>query len=415
MTSPLLVVTIHTEDTALGEACSLYWDVDPDSLKFSFTVAEIAELTGDDKHQLPAKIKEACSVTIPTWQCPRCGAPYKVDSRQAFNVIRRHLLDDPQGQKFVGICRNCQEQEQIEKAARFREEQRAAQQERERQINERRQLIGQVFHLEDRPVIEIGTLSLTGLVYLYALLVAAAHEDLTIIRPIASLEQPLAPTNDYTTEILGYLLHHTPPLISVHPDSSPDAFLPDWSFYTWYVSYASPASKTDPDDPMLVMREILARINGEWPEEWYTEALDLWRRIARDECLKYLLHMLEEHHFEFSPGKKTQQYLDNALEHFSSGQVVNMIWRACKDAAALYQRGGISKKQAANTAVSSIQRQTERALAEQWNLTTYRRSYAFPQSTLSALFYNTVLRLGDEGFAAVPSLETIRARINRKG
>lgn len=53
--------------------------------------------------------------------------------------------------------------------------------------------------------------------------------------------------------------------------------------------------------------------------------------------------------------EKTSQYLEYALEHYSTAQVFNTIWRAAK-MAAYYQREDISKRQAANAAVASTQK-----------------------------------------------------------
>jgi hypothetical protein len=94
------------------------------------------------------------------------------------------------------------------------------------------------------------------------------------------------------------------------------------------------------------LKELYARIKGCWPEEWYQESYELWKRVALKECVEYLIFVLNEHHFEFRPGEKTKQYLGHALDNFSTAQVFNTIWRAAKDAAAYYQREDISKKEA---------------------------------------------------------------------
>jgi len=158
------------------------------------------------------------------------------------------------------------------------------------------------------------------------------------------------------------------------------------------------------------VQELLARINGDWPEEWYDEALELWNEIALAECTEYLLFSLNEHHFEFNPGEKTNQYLQSALQNYSTGQVVNIIWRAVRDAGAYYQRGNISSKHAANVAVSSIQRYTDRAVAEGWDLKPYRRSYNYPQTVLSEVFYNTTTKIGIEGFQLRLSKQALKDR-----
>ena len=71
------------------------------------------------------------------------------------------------------------------------------------------------------------------------------------------------------------------------------------------------------------------------------------------------------------------------------------IWRAAKDAAAYYQRGGVSKKQAANSVVGSVQRQTERAIAGEWEVPNYRRIPQIPNSLVTQVLFVTALKIGD--------------------
>ena len=121
-----------------------------------------------------------------------------------------------------------------------------------------------------------------------------------------------------------------------------------------------------------------------------------------------MIFVLDEHHLPFNPGAKTTQYLEYALENFSTAQVFNTIWKAARDAAAYYQRADISKRQAANSAISSIQRTSERAIAENWELKPFGRNFNCPQTMISEVLYNTVLKLGADGFKILPSLDVIQ-------
>ena len=97
----------------------------------------------------------------------------------------------------------------------------------------------------------------------------------------------------------------------------------------------------------------------------------------------------------FKPGEKTTQTFLSLLNEFSVGQMWCFIWRAAKDAAAYYQRGGVSKKQAANSVVGSVQRQTERAIAGEWEVPNYRRIPQIPNSLVTQVLFVTALKIGD--------------------
>jgi hypothetical protein len=215
-----------------------------------------------------------------------------------------------------------------------------------------------------RPVSHIYRLSLTDAIYLISIM-RGAYEDLTKIKPIDLFEQPLAATNDLKREII--LQAHDNGLIFVHPDSETDAFVDETldRFYIYKVYYAPMVTEKSIVDPKTLVTDLHQYVSLPWTEEECEEALILWKKIALSECMEYLLLVMNEHQFEFTPGEKTTQYLEFALQHFSTGQVYNIIWRAVKDAAAFFVRErGVSKKHAANVAISSIQRSAERAIAE---------------------------------------------------
>ena len=342
----MIKIEILTRDKELAAICELYWEINED-FEFVHKVAKLAELASIDKYKFSALVKESCSAYVPDWICDECGKPYTFSSRTNF-ISKRKTLKDNTYQQYSFVCSDCQRiRREIE--TRKRKEQEEEDRRAKKISNEKmRKKIRETFDLSKRPHTNIYSLSFRDLVYLYGILIVGAFENLSKIMPVAMFEQPLAPTEEFTSEIVGYLFENR--LIFIHPDTEPNAFVKDGSlqFYTWRVFYAPPVSSNGPDNQNAIMQEILMRINGVWPEEWFQEAVELWKQIALEECKEYLLFVLKEHHFEFSPGKKTTQYLKYALQYFSTAQVFNTIWRSAKDAAAYYQRGNISRRQAAN-------------------------------------------------------------------
>ncbi|MCV5689033.1 hypothetical protein OFN32_33000, partial [Escherichia coli] len=78
--------------------------------------------------------------------------------------------------------------------------------------------------------------------------------------------------------------------------------------------------------------------------------------------------------------------------------IYNLIWRAVKDSVAYYMRCSIGKYQAANSVVGNISKNMERALANGWEISPFRRNYKMPQSSISRLLFNTILGTDDGGF-----------------
>lgn len=402
----MIELEILTKNQELAALCQLYWEVD-DEFEFVHMVSELAQTAKVDKKKLPSIVKESCNAYVPTWKCQDCKKPYVFSNRSDLTSNKKYLLL-PHSEQVSFVCSDCQkkrrEKEAQERQKRVEDEKQA----REIIEKEKRQKIREVYDLSTRDPIDIKSLSLTETVYLLSIIRAGSYENLSKIMPIAMFEQPLSPTKEFTSDIINHLYEKE--LIYVHPDTEPEGFVDDdiQRFYTWHVYYAPPISKYSPDSPSELISELLSRINESWTEEWCQEALVLWKRVALEESKEYLLFVLNEHHFEFSPGEKTNQYLEYALQYFSTAQVFNTIWRAAKDAAAYYQREGISKKQAANSAIASIQRISERAIAENWEVKPFGRNFKCPQTMISEILYNSALKLSEDGFNLLPNIEIIK-------
>jgi len=124
--------------------------------------------------------------------------------------------------------------------------------------------------------------------------------------------------------------------------------------------------------------------------------------MALWECIEYLIFTLAEHRLELNPGEKTLEMFSHLLERYSVSQIYSFIWRASKDAAAFYVRERVTKQHAANTVVGTIQRMAEKADAEGWEVKGYRRDFRLPQSLMSEVLYNAVLKIGSAGFETKP-------------
>ncbi len=61
-----------------------------------------------------------------------------------------------------------------------------------------------------------------------------------------------------------------------------------------------------------------------------------------------------------------------------------------------------SKTHAANIVPGAVQRMADRAIAEGWDIKPYNRDFRAPQSMVSEIFFNTALKIGEQGFKTVP-------------
>ena len=220
-----------------------------------------------------------------------------------------------------------------------------------------------------------------------------------IITPLVAHSQRLAPTARLEVELISSVFEKG--LILIHPSSPVDAFAwesdasPDQFYITKVAYYLSGIGQTseritrfDAD-----LESVLAY--DSWPASWATQFASFWREIAMAECESYLVFCLAQHGLDFAPGAGTEAAIEKGLGWFTIGQLFNLIWRSARDASAYRAREHVSRQQAANSSVTRLRSQIERAYAEGWSLQPYRRDNRLPVSAISHLLLTSSLTLTD--------------------
>lgn len=292
-------------------------------------------------------------------------------------------------------CSYCREKIKLEEI-KLEEEQKKI-------VQDKRNLINDTYDLNKYKPVRIEDLGFREKVFLGALLRTALTEDMKIIKPLEVAERKLAPTLNYTKEILITLLSKD--VIVVSPDSKIEAFVDSSSEkefpQTYYINKVIYILNIEIKE--AYEEEIATLINPkEMNEESKSEALEIWKEIALEECLEYLNYQMDKVKFDFNPGEKTIAVFKDLLEHFSVAQIYGIIYRCIANSTKYYQETNIGRKQAANSVVGACQRYGERALVEKWDLIKYHRAYDIPQSMIGEFFLNRVTRIGDLGFEMSP-------------
>ena len=387
MSQGIKELVFMTEDEQLIELCKLYWEIGQDG-SFVHTVTSLAKQKGTTSHKKISQLVSAhCKAYIHGLVCSNCGKQLSVSTRTEYEQYSRSI---ERGEKY--ICSDCDAKEAKQKAERAEAERR-----------DKVRIIKDSYSQIEIPLVDPKDLSFEEAVYLLALIRAGAYEDYSSIRPLELFETPLSPQEELDYEIVKTLYRNNQ--LFVHPDSSPDAFTPfvDGKIDKFYVGkvmwlWRPINNEVEKNEPWRLAAEIEKIFKTDnWPTQWKEneEHIELWKKIALNECFVYLQHSLNQHQMSFTPGEKTTQTFLSLLNDFSVGQMWCFIWRASKDAAAYYQRGGVSKKQAANSVVGSIQRQAERAIAGEWDVPNYRRIPQIPVSMITQVLFVTALKIGD--------------------
>lgn len=389
--------------------CELYWEIsespiDPDWPEFANNLATISKISGVPTKKIESIVKDASILQVNLWKCKECTKPYRVASRKDIQDLSKKKMASI-SKSAIYLCSECG----VKEAERQKLE-------KEKQEQEKHILIHNFFAQRGVGSVSTNNLSLRQMIDFVSVIQAGGSENLQKILPFEIWEQKLSPSKEYSMKMITTLLDDS--LIRVHPETAIDSVTnidPNSGAFSYYpdkVTWLPATSSLSPDSPNALIQEILKILASPWTDNtWADEAYGLWLEIAVEECKEFLIFQLKGHHFEFSPGDKTMDYLTYALKNFSVAQVFNLIWGSVQSGAALYQRGGISRKQAANTAVATIQSKAERYIANQWDPKPFERNYSLPESILSRLFYSVVLGLGDAGIKEKISMDTINKHL----
>lgn len=102
--------------------------------------------------------------------------------------------------------------------------------------------------------------------------------------------------------------------------------------------------------------------------------------------------------------EKVIDIFDKIQNDFSVSEVFNIIYRSIAYTAKKYlENKYMSKDKVVEFAVNYCRLTAERIMNDNWSVSSYSRPYALPQSELSSYFFNSVTKLGTDGFTWVPS------------
>lgn len=137
------------------------------------------------------------------------------------------------------------------------------------------------------------------------------------------------------------------------------------------------------------------------------EALDLWLKIAKEELKEYLYYLFEKYNFDTDYiGDAILEKLDLILEDFSVSEGYAILYSSVSGSAS-YKQTGISHKHAVNSVNSYIANNIVKRKSGEWQTKGYKRNYELPQTAISMVFFNNILKIGEQGFTLVPKLENI--------
>ncbi|MGS2645065.1 hypothetical protein [Streptosporangium sp. G12] len=376
-------IEIYSNDPTEVAVFEAYWQLADDGESWTQTVTALRSAFEISQQELTQIIQTCGTAYLPEVACPSCGEPHAPTNRTNFaEVLRRGNVQ----------CSTCRAEDQAE-------QERA----RKEQVAHHRAAVLEAFAVRRSDPIDVQNLTLFEAVALHALFSDPAVEDAGMSTPTEAWprERSWAPSRlrvDFERRLVCY----DPPKMLVHPRSRIDAFAwvddhPDGSFYLGQVGYYLLGPEEEPKArPPHLLKELNRTFReGPWPEAWLGQWPDLWEELSLADASAYLDMKLGEHHLDMKQGDGTRQALLDVLATFSLGQAFNFIYRAAKDSAAYYQRGGVNKRQAANSVVGRISAAADRTRASNWEVKSYNRPWNLPLSAIGETFFSKAMWQAD--------------------
>lgn len=222
------------------------------------------------------------------------------------------------------------------------------------------------------------------------------------IESLANATIPFAPQGDLGRSLLDELRMQG--LIGISELSVADAFtFEHGELCGYYPSKVRWLLTVEDPELLLVELSLLADDTSEWPSHWLMAVKDLWLEIALEECREYFRHVAEERGLPEAGEKSTEAMLKYLLQDYSVAQCYRIIWGGAQRAADFLVRKQCSRKHAANYMIGECQRWADRARAEKWEVKHYKRNFNLPRSSLSYVFFDLFLKIGEVGFDSVPA------------
>ena len=251
--------------------------------------------------------------------------------------------------------------------------------------------------------VDIDDLTLTQKIYLGAILRAGVKEDFELIQPIKTFKQILAPSSEFEETIFDELYFNR--ITTIHPSASMDDFQTDYSKDTFSFTWRNIPLHINIEGDEGKENIIKQLLNPPLYEDAFTEeSLEIWNSIIYWECVDLFKYRMETYGFSYKVGKDTKGFFESTIKKLPVSKIYSIIWNAAKNSAAYYQEGNVSRQQAANSTLSRMRNSLDKVLSGQWSQNDYNRPKDCPQSIISEYYFNSILKICDQGWYRKPAL-----------
>jgi hypothetical protein len=410
---PPLELKFLTEDARLVELSRLYWELDQEGKRFPHQLKELAPRFSVSANNILDTVRESCVASSPAVTCEMCGNPRSYKSRSDYSEAQRHYRRHHSWQ-----CWDCYREEDRRRRDDERRRRELAEQQALTLRRQRKELIEKAYtRQEGRDYLLPTELSLTSAIYLLSSMKTGGpvrtRRPHSFWEPLTeSVEEPdvlspriirnISPTKAFDEEILDRLKARG--LVAVSAESEPEAFEfhddsivgYDSEKVLWQILPDVPAGER----PSFV-RQVEERLGRREYKNWHDECPRLWKKIAVEECIQFLVCTLNDCGYSYTPDAEASDLFGSLIDNYSLAQVFRQTDKATRDFAdfARQQRWPMR----AGRAVGQLQGNVEYYRSRGWEIFAFRyRPMSPARSPVSKIFFDTVLGIGEDYFFTAP-------------
>ncbi|PAD82447.1 hypothetical protein CHH57_14975, partial [Niallia circulans] len=290
------------------------------------------------------------------------------------------------------------------------EEAKILEEQRQKEIIEKKKsLLYEYYKEENWELVLEEDLNLEERLYLAVILRGSLSENTHYIEPLEKIGGKIAPTLEFEREIINTLTSRrilVPNLMSNVNDFEVEFLSEDEkeykiNFYIYKVHYRLNVMSEDGNYDAMIKRLMYPTLNDD--EDYNNFCYEMWKKVALNECLQYLLYQMDKVGYTFSPGEKTIRVFEELLEHYSVSQIFSVIYRSVANSTQRYQAKEITKIHAQNSVISACESFGQRAVAQRWNLSYYARLKDLPETYISNVLFTSIMHIAELGFSEKPT------------
>lgn len=333
-------------------------------------------------------------------KCPYCDVNL-VKEREARKPGTYVLKTTPYCQKCLHKtskncrCSSCLQEQEKKLQAKAKEK------EEQDEINKiKRELIHMVYGGEGRNPIPETSLDPIDILFLSSLMRCGLNDKMDGIEPVENYHHKMTPTTDLASVLVKHLLKRR--LIYTSPESPIAAFKEDNDFPKYFNPYMVRFKvniKPVDDNFQAMIQRFLYPDNKVFLENT-SESLTLWRLVAFHEVQEYFEHLSGKMGLLIPVNEKINSVFNELLNHFSVAQICYIIYRGLKFTSNLMT----DDMQKLETAlINNFVRFGEKTQAENLKMPSFSRNYNLPESMISKILFDRLLKISSLGFDEVPT------------